>query len=128
MFLRPKPFLLALAGLTLPASALFAQVSLAPTQPAQPAPAPPPTPAFQGEKPPERIQVQDLASLNPNEAGLIDDGHGALGQGMWGGTSLGLIAHGLPLLPNQPSWRSLRALEIRLLESPASLPEGKQGG
>ncbi len=128
---RPKPFLLALAGLTLPASALFAQVSLAPvpaaqpTQPALPAPA---APAFQGEKAPERIQVQDLASLKPDEAGLIDDSHGALGQGMWGGSSLGVITRGLSLLPNQPGWRSLRALELRLLESPASLPDGKQGG
>jgi hypothetical protein len=127
MFLRPK-FLTALAGLTLPASALFAQVSLAPT-PAQPASAPSqPAPFMQAERPPERIQVQDLASLNPNEAGLIDDSHGALGVAMWSGTSLGLITRGLPLLPSQPGWRALRALELRLLESPASLPEGKPGG
>jgi hypothetical protein len=132
MFLRPKPFLAVLAGLTLPASALFAQVPLTPATAAQPAQPAPPTPAappsFQGEKPPERIQVQDLASLNPNEAGLIDEAHGALGQGMWGGTSLGLIARGIPLLPNSPSWRALRSLELRLLESPASLPDGKPSG
>jgi hypothetical protein len=122
----------ALAGLTLPASALFAQVSLAPAQPPQPAqpavPAAPAPPVFQGEKPQERIQVQDLASLNPNEAGLIDEAHGALGTAMWNGTSLGLISRGIPLLPNQPVWRSLRSLELRLLESPASLPDGKPGG
>jgi hypothetical protein len=117
MFLRPKPYLAALAGLTLPAAALFAQVSLAPPPAAQPA-----LPA------PERIQVQDLASLNPNEAGLIDEAHGALGPAMWAGTSLALISRGIPLLPNQPGWRALRALEVRLLESPASLPEGKPVG
>ena len=126
MSLRPKPFFVVLAGLTLPASALFAQVSLAPAPAAQLSP-PTAAPA-QGEKPPERIQVQDLASLNPNEAGLIDEAHGALGSAIWAGSSLGLITRGLPLLPNQPGWRALRALEIRLLESPASLPEGKQGG
>ena len=127
MFLRPKSYLSALAGLTLPASALLAQVSLAPppaAQSAQPAPAP----AFETEKVPERIQVQDLASLNPNEAGLIDEAHGALGPAMWAGTSLALISRGIPLLPNQPGWRALRSLEVRLLESPASLPEGKPGG
>lgn len=126
MFLRPKPFLLVLAGLSLPASALFAQVSLAPVSATQPTP--PIAPPAQDEKPPERIQVQDLASLNPNEAGLLDEAHGALGPAMWAGSSLGLITRGLPLLPNQPGWRALRALEIRLLESPASLPDGKQGG
>jgi len=130
MFLRPKPILAALAGLTLPASALFAQVSLAPAPaalpvPSGPAPAAQPVPA---EKPPEHIQVQDLASLNPNESGLIDEAHGALGPAMWNGTSLGLISRGIPLLPNQPGWRALRALELRLLESPASLPDGKPGG
>src|SRR5579859_314103 len=120
MFLRPMLFLSALAGFTLPAAALFAQVSLAPP-PAAPE-QPPPI-----EKPPERIQVQELASLNPNEAGLIDEAHGALGQAMWTGTSPGLIGRGIPLLPNQPGWRALRSLEVRLLESPASLPEGKTG-
>jgi hypothetical protein len=126
MSLRPKPYLAALAGLTLPASALFAQVSLAPPPAAQPA-EPAPAPAFQAEKMPERIQVQDLASLNPNEAGLIDEAHGALGPAMWAGSSLALISRGIPLLPSQPGWRALRALEVRLLESPASLPEGKPG-
>jgi len=126
MFLRLKPYLAALAGLTLPASALFAQVSLAPAPAAQPAQ--PIQPAFQGEKPPERIQVQELASVKPDEAGLLDEAHGALGQAMWSGSSLGLITRGLSLLPNQPGWHALRGLELRLLESPASLPDGKQGG
>lgn len=128
MSLRPKLFLSALAGLTLPASALFAQVSLAPAPALQPAPPAQPVPAAPSEKPPERIQVQELASLNPNEAGLIDDAHGGLGAGMWNGSSLALISRGIPLLPNQPGWRALRSLEIRLLESPASLPEGKPSG
>jgi len=126
MFLRLKPYLAALAGLTLPASALFAQVSLAPAPAAQPTQ--PIQPAFQGEKPPERIQVQELASVKPDEAGLLDEAHGALGQTMWSGSSLGLITRGLSLLPNQPGWRALRGLELRLLESPATLPDGKQGG
>lgn len=87
-----------------------------------------PLPAPVTAPPPDRIQVQELASVNPNETGLIDEAHGSLGNGLWGGTSLGLITRGIPMLPNQPGWRSLRALELRLLESPASLPAGKQDG
>ena len=133
MFLRPMPLLLVVASLAAPVSSLRAQIPLGPGQAASPAtpaasPSPPAPPSQPFSPPPERIQVQTLASVNPNEAGLIDDQHGALGAGMWGGTSLGLIARGLPLLPNQPAWRTLRSLELRLLESPASLPEGKQDG
>jgi hypothetical protein len=126
MFLRPMPILMVAAALAAPLSALQAQVPLGP-QP-QPAAPPPPVEAPVTAPPPDRIQVQELASVNPNETGLIDDSHGALGAGLWGGTSLGLITRGLPMLPNQAGWRSLRSLELRLLESPASLPAGKQGG
>ena len=118
------PFLLVLAGLALPASGLFAQTPLVPVAPVAPTPAAPP----ETQPLPEHIQVQELAVVNPNEAGLIDEAHGALGASMWSGTALGTIRGGLALLPNQPGWRSLRALELRLLESPATLPEGKQGG
>lgn len=126
MFLRPMPILLVAAVLAAPTLALHAQVPLVPAT--QPAPPPPPAEAPVAMPPPDRIQVQELASVNPNETGLIDEAHGALGSGLWGGTSLGLITRGLPMLPNQPAWRSLRSLELRLLESPASLPQGKQGG
>ena len=126
MFLRPMPILLVAAISAAPLVPLAAQVPLSPQAPA--APTPPAAPAPVTEPPPARIQVQELASVNPNETGLIDEAHGSLGAGMWGGSSLGLIARGLPLLPNQPAWRSLRGLELRLLETPASLPAGKQDG
>jgi len=129
MFLRPMPLLLVVAALAASAFPADAQIPLGPAaaKPEQPAPVPGPL-GVPFTPPPDKIQVQELATVNPNESGLIDEQHGALGSGMWGGTSLGLIARGLPLLPNQPGWRSLRALELRLLESPASLPNGKQGG
>jgi hypothetical protein len=75
--------------------------------------------------PTDAIQVQELASLNPNEIGLLDEQHGGLGLTLWADSSLGLVSKALPLLPNQPSWRSLRALELRLLESAANMPAGK---
>lgn len=128
MFLRPMPILLVAAILAAPVSVLHAQVPLRPQAQAQPAAPPPPVEVPITSPPPDRIQVQELASVNPNETGLIDEAHGALGSGLWGGTSLGLITRGLPMLPNQPAWRSLRNLQLRLLESPASLPQGKQGG
>ena len=122
------PILLVAATLAAPLAPLAAQVPLGPqAQPASPPPAAP-APAPVIAPPPDRIQVQELASVNPNETGLLDEAHGAFGAGMWGGTSLGLIARGLPMLPNQPAWRALRALELRLLESPAGLPQGKQDG
>src|ERR1700744_4531608 len=124
MSLRPLPVLLIAAALAAPLSFASAQVPLGPAAPQTPPPAPGPVIA----PPPDRIQVQELARVNPNEPGLLDESHGALGAGLWGGTSLGLITRGIPMLPNQPSWRSLRALELRLLESPASLPAGKQDG
>jgi hypothetical protein len=124
------PVLLVVATLAAPLCPLGAQVPLMPpAPPAAPsaaAPPPPATPVI--APPPDRIQVQELASVNPNETGLIDDEQGSLGSGMWGGSTLGLIARALPMLPNQPGWRSLRSLELRLLESPASLPIGKQDG
>jgi hypothetical protein len=110
-----------LAGLTLPCLAVTAQIPLAP-------PAPPAT--EQGEQQPQTgpIQVQELASLNPDEIGLLDEQHGGLGLAMWKDSSLGLVSKALPMLPNQPGWRSLRALETRLLESAATLPAGRAAG
>lgn len=130
MFLRPMPILLVAASLAAPLHALHAQVQLKPPAQlaVQPAPLPPPAEAPVATAPPDRIQVQELASVNPNETGVIDEAHGALAPGLWAGSSLGLITRGLPMLPNQSAWRSLRSLELRLLESPASLPQGKQGG
>ena len=126
MFLRPLPVLLVAAILAVPLSPLGAQAPLGPSAPAPVQPPMAPAPVI--APPPDRIQVQDLASVNPNETGLIDESHGALGNGMWSGSALGLITRLIPMLPNQPSWRSLRGLELRLLESPASLPPGKQDG
>src|SRR5208282_1162018 len=74
------------------------------------------------------IQVQELASLNSNEVGLLDDQHGGLGTTMWSGSSLELVSKAVALLPNQPGWRSLRRLEQRLLESSATQPAGKAPG
>ena len=74
------------------------------------------------------VQVQELASLNPDEIGLLDEQHGGLGLAMWKDSSFALVGKALPMLPNQPGWKSLRALEIRLLESAANLPAGRPAG
>jgi len=76
----------------------------------------------------DSIQVQELASLNPNEIGLLDEQHGGLGVTLWAESGLGLVSKALPLLSNQPAWRSLRTLQLRLLESAASMPAGKTSG
>jgi len=59
---------------------------------------------------------------------LIDEAHGSLGNGLWSRNLVGLITRAIPMLPNQPGWAQLAGLELRLLESPASLPAGKQDG
>jgi hypothetical protein len=74
------------------------------------------------------VQVQELASLNPSELGLLDEAHGGLGLALWKDSSYGLVGKMLPLLPNQPGWRALRGLQLRLLESAATLPAGKPAG
>jgi len=108
MLHRPVYRLLLAAGLTLPAVSALAQQPLVP--------------------PDNRVQVQELASLNPDEIGLLDEQHGGLGLTLWKDSSMGLVGKAIPLLPNQPGWRSLRGLQIRLLESAATLPSGKAPG
>ena len=121
------PILLVAAALAAPVSALHAQVPLGPQ--AQPAAPPPPVEAPVTSPPPDRIQVQELASVNPNETGLIDEAHGALGSGLWSGTLAG-PDRTRPADAAQPAGMAqlCAALELRLLESPASLPAGKQDG
>jgi len=114
MDLRPIPALLVVASLSLPVLSAGAQSGAV-----MPAP-----PTARGDA----IQVQELPALNPNEVGLLDEQHGGLGLDLWRGTSLGLIGKGLPLLPEQPGWRTLRALQLRLLQSTASLPTGILAG
>jgi hypothetical protein len=84
-----------------------------------------PSPTAVPEPPPDKVSVVDLPALNPDEVGLLDDAHGGLGVDLWHGSSLALIGKGLPLLPDQPGWRSLRALQLRLLQSGATLPASR---
>jgi len=111
MLHRPVYRLLLAAGLTLPAVSALAQQPPVPLVP-----------------PDNRVQVQELASLNPDEIGLLDEQHGGLGLTLWKDSSMALVGKAIPLLPNQPGWRSLRGLQIRLLESAATLPSGKTAG
>lgn len=129
MLYRPISTLLLVAGLTFPCLAVLAQGGPIPLAPkGTPVQAPPPLGTESISPPADAVQVQELASLNPNEIGLLDDQHGGLGMALWADSSLGLVSKALPLLSNQPGWRSLRALQLRLLESAASLPPGKAPG
>jgi len=69
-----------------------------------------------------------LASVNPNETGLIDEAHGSLGNGLWK-RNLARPDHARhPHAAQSARLAQLAGLELRLLESPASLPAGKQDG
>ncbi|PKU22776.1 antifreeze protein [Telmatospirillum siberiense] len=76
----------------------------------------------------ERIQVQDLGVLDANATGVIDEGHGGFGSDMWAGSSMNIVQKVLPLMPGATPWRSLRALERKLLLTTAAVPAGKPVG
>jgi hypothetical protein len=76
----------------------------------------------------ERIQVQDLGTIDPNASGVLDEAHGGFGSDMWAGTSIGIVQKVLPLLPGATTSRSLQRLERKLLLTTAAVPSGKPSG
>jgi len=69
------------------------------------------------------VQVDNLAAIDVNEAGILVPSSGALGIDMWRGTSAALVARMLPELPvNSPS-STMQDLLRRLLLSPARAPQ-----
>lgn len=126
----------------LPATALDSPTPLTPTSivPQQQTAAPPPpttvimSPAAGSSAPDsflprgERIQVQDLGVLDGNATGVLDESHGGFGSDMWAGSSIGIVQKVLPLMPGASPWRSLKALERKLLLTAAGVPAGKPSG
>lgn len=76
----------------------------------------------------EKVQVQDLGVLDANATGVLDESHGGFGSDMWAGSSIGIVQKVLPLLPGASPWRSVRALERKLLLTAAGVPAGKPSG
>jgi len=75
----------------------------------------------------QKVSVQELAVIDPNSTGVLDEQHGGLGRDMWAGTDIALVQKVLPLVTPTPTTRALRNLSRRLLLSIATVPAGKAG-
>lgn len=75
-----------------------------------------------------KVQVQDLAALDPNATGVLDQPHGGLGTDMWAGSQMVVAQKATQLLPTASPSRVVRSLERRLLLSAAAVPAGKASG
>ncbi len=70
------------------------------------------------------VQVDTLKALNADEAGTLTPLTGALGTQMWQGTSANLIGKLLRHLPTHAPSAAMRTLMLKLLLSPARVPDG----
>jgi hypothetical protein len=133
--------LLVLLGLPLnPGQAQNAPIPLIPPSTATPSGPTPPTatqptpraaspfPEVTNPRAAEKIQVQDLGAIDPGATGALDESQGGFGSDMWAGTDITMVQKALPLLPSASPWRSVRALERKLLLSAAKVPAGKSSG
>ncbi|MGB8274872.1 MAG: hypothetical protein WCF16_06320, partial [Alphaproteobacteria bacterium] len=73
------------------------------------------------------VQVRPLEAVDPDSAGVLAEGAGGLGVGMWDGTPRALVERLIPALPAKTTSRAARDLMARLLLSVAAVPEGPQG-
>lgn len=71
------------------------------------------------------VQVDSLAGINPDSAGVLSATEGGLRSDMWVGTSRPMARHLLTILPVSASSQAMRNLMRRLLLSVASAPEGE---
>lgn len=122
--------LLLLTGLLLVSPALAQEGAGAPApmrlvprtlvKPAEPVAAPAPRPSGLGEA----VEVDSLAGVNPDSAGVLSASEGGLPADMWAGTSRPLARLLLTRLPAAASSQAMRNLMRRLLLSVAAAPEG----
>ncbi|HIJ38060.1 MAG TPA: hypothetical protein HPP80_04110, partial [Rhodospirillaceae bacterium] len=75
----------------------------------------------------EKIQIQELGTVDPSSSGLLDAAHGGFPPDLWAGSSLAAIRKSLTLLPGPSPWPSLRLLQTRLLLSTATVPAAQPG-
>ncbi|CCG42956.1 hypothetical protein [Magnetospirillum molischianum] len=69
-----------------------------------------------------RFEVRELTAPDPEAVGILDDRHGGLGSGLWGGTAAATVRRLVPRLPVAES-RAMRALTRRLLLTAAIAPD-----
>jgi hypothetical protein len=122
-----------LAALLANPGAAFAQAASGAPVPLAPSVAPPPTGPAQPSPPPRAapgrtdlpVAVDRLAAVDPDSVGLIGDGDGGLGVGMWNGTARALAVDLVRDLPAPLASPAMRSLARRLLLTNATAPDGK---
>lgn len=67
----------------------------------------------------------ELARIDPESTGTLDDANGGLGIELWDGTRRSLVERVLPMLPTAPRSRVMRELMRRLLLTAARAPQGQ---
>ncbi|EME68689.1 antifreeze glycopeptide polyprotein precursor [Paramagnetospirillum caucaseum] len=78
-------------------------------------------------KPGSRFEMEELKAPDPDAVGVLDEGQGGLGLGMWHGTAAATVRTMLPALPAAAGSRAVHSLTRRLLLSAAAAPEGNRG-
>lgn len=73
---------------------------------------------------PGRIRVETLQAVDPESVGILSEGDGGFGLGMWQGSTRQRVARLLPLLPVGVDSPQMHALMRRLLLSTAIAPSG----
>jgi hypothetical protein len=74
---------------------------------------------------PGPVVIDQLKALEPDSVGLLEDGQGGLGAGMWRGTSRATVERLLPLIPAGMRSQAGRDLARRLLMTRATAPQGQ---
>jgi hypothetical protein len=105
------------------------QAAPAPVQitPAQPVPVAKGADSFPEVTSPRdaKVQVQELAGVDPGSTGVLTSGNGGFGADMWAGAQMAVVQKVMPSLPAATQSRSLRLLEHKLLLTAAAVPAGK---
>ncbi len=74
------------------------------------------------------VEVDTLASVDPDSVGLLDPSQGGFGVDLWQGADKALIERLLPRLAAATRSRFTRDLTLKLLLSRATAPSGAPGG
>lgn len=115
-------------GSTAPGSTAPAQANVPPVEtPAPPAEEARPQAPAEGSASPNGFVIQPLQAPDPSSAGLLDDGNGGLGAGMWQGSTRRQAMQALGTLPAPVPAPALRELQRRLLLTTAQVPPGEGG-
>lgn len=72
-----------------------------------------------------KVQVQELAGVDPTSTGVLTAGNGGFPADMWAGAQMAVVQKVMPGLPAATQSRSLRLLMHKLLLTAAAAPAGK---